>query len=340
MSDGDTSFLLICGAMVFIMIPGLGYFYSGMANSKSALSMLLLCFVSYSIVMLQWFLFGYSLVFSSDGGSFIGTLTNGVFSSMTSKSAANGGYPDFAYAFYQSTFAGISPALVIGATAERARLLPKMVFIFFWSTFVYDFIAYWSWGPHGWLKINGSLDFAGGSPVHIASGAAALAYTLVVGKKTNLPSVAHSPSNVILGTMLLWFGWNGFNGGNATGANGRAAAAIMATNLAAASGSLTWLITDYIRKGKFSAISFCCGAVAGLVSVTPASGFVSPSSGVLIGFIGSLSCNFAAKLKNTFKFDDTVMFTNLVRCVCNSWSWGNCRKSVNRFFDSEILAES
>ena len=135
MSSGDTAFLLLCGALVFIMIPGLGYFYSGMANTKSALSMLLLCFVSYSIVMIQWFLFGYSLVFNKDGGPFIGTLNNGVFKDLTSQSGT-ALYPDFAYAFYQSTFAGISPALVIGATAERARILPKMIFIFLWSTFV------------------------------------------------------------------------------------------------------------------------------------------------------------------------------------------------------------
>eukprot|EP00835_Amoeboradix_gromovi_P003170 NODE_200_length_15202_cov_0.356618.p3 type:complete len:308 gc:universal NODE_200_length_15202_cov_0.356618:9736-8813(-) len=305
MSSGDTAFLLLSGALVFIMIPGLGYFYSGMANSKSALSMLLLCFVSYSIVMIQWFLFGYSLVFGTDGGPFIGTFTNGVFSGMTSSSTD--AYPDFAFAFFQSTFAGISPALVIGATSARARLLPKMVFIFLWSTFVYDFIAYWSWGKNGWLRQNGSLDFAGGSPVHIASGSAALAYTLVIGNKTNLPSVAHSPSNVILGTMFLWFGWNGFNGGSAVAANGRAAAAVVATNLAASAGSITWMVIDYLKKKKFSAISFCSGAVAGLVAITPACGYVSPGSSIFIGFAGAFCCNMAAKLKNRFKFDDTVL---------------------------------
>eukprot|EP00835_Amoeboradix_gromovi_P003119 NODE_195_length_15388_cov_0.563926.p4 type:complete len:310 gc:universal NODE_195_length_15388_cov_0.563926:10210-11139(+) len=307
MSAGDTAFLLLCGALVFIMIPGLGYFYSGMANTKSALSMLLLCFVSYSIVMIQWFLFGYSLVFSTDSGPFIGSFTNGVFVNMTSQTTDPALFPDFAYAFYQSTFAGISPALVIGATAERARLLPKMLFIFLWSTFVYDFIAYWSWGKNGWLKTNGSLDFAGGSPVHIASGAAALAYAIIIGRRKNQALVAHSASNVILGTLFLWFGWNGFNGGSASAANGRAAAAIIATNLAASSGSLTWMIIDYVKRGKFSAISFCSGAVAGLVAVTPASGFVSPGSSILIGVIGASCCWLASKLKSRLNFDDTVI---------------------------------
>ena len=169
-----------------------------------------------------------------------------------------------------------------------------------------DFIAYWSWGPNGWLKTYGSLDFAGGSPVHIASGAAALAYAMVIGKRKNQKLVPHSASNVILGTTLLWFGWNGFNGGSAAAANGRAAAAIIATNLAASAGSLTWMIVDYIKTGKFSAIGFCSGAVAGLVSITPGSGFVSPGSSIIIGFLGALACNFAAKLTKRFQFDDTL----------------------------------
>ena len=323
MSAGDTAFLLICGALVFIMIPGLGYFYSGMANNKSALSMLLLCFVSYSIVLIQWFLFGYSLVFASDGGPFIGSFTLGAFTGMTSTTPEGALIPDFAYAFYQSTFAGIAPALVIGATAERARLLPKMIFIFLWSTFVYDFIAYWTWGKYGWLLVNGSLDFAGGSPVHIASGAAALAYSLIVGKRKNQTLEPHSPSNVILGTLFLWFGWNGFNGGSSGGANGRAAAAIIATNLAAASGSLTWMIIDYVKTGKFSAISFCSGAIAGLVSITPGSGYVSPISAIIIGVIGSTCCHLASKLKKYLNFDDTVIFIHLVGCIRSSW----CRRN-------------
>ena len=309
MAAGDTAFLLLSGALVFIMIPGLGYFYAGMANSKSALSMLLLCFVSYSIVMVQWFLFGYSLVFATDGGPFIGTFNEGVFLKMNSQQPTNGTlYPDYAYAFFQSTFAGISPALVVGATAERARFLPKMIFIFLWSTFVYDFIAYWSWGTNGWLKSHGSLDFAGGSPVHISSGAAALACALILGKRQVQTIVPHSPSHVILGTLLLWFGWNGFNGGSAAAANGRAAAATIATNLAASSGSLTWMIIDYVRSGKFSAIAFCSGAVAGLVAITPASGFVSPGSSIIIGIIGAAACYLASGLKRKFKFDDTVYF--------------------------------
>ena len=307
MTAGDTSFLLLCSCLVFIMIPGLGYFYSGLTSSKAALSILLLCFLTYSIVLMQWFMFGYSLVFSTNGGSFIGTLYNGGFANLNS-SSVDVIYPDYAFAFFQSTFAGITPALVVGAGAENARLLPKIVFIFIWTTLVYDFIAYWNWNPNGWLNAGGSLDFAGGSPVHIASGSAALAFTLMLGKtRRKTKSVAHSPANVLLGTLFLWFGWNGFNGGSALSSGARASAAIMATNLGAAGGSLAWMILTYLRTKKFSAIGFCCGAVAGLVAVTPAAGYVNPGYGLLIGILGSSICYLGVIMKEKLELDDTVL---------------------------------
>ena len=304
------------------MIPGLGYFYNGLTSSKAALSVLLLCFLTFSVVEIQWFTFGYSLVFSKDGNSFIGTFTNGGFSGMTSQDVSNEPI-DFAFALYQGMFAGLTPALVVGAGSDKARLLPKIIFILLWTTFVYDFIAYWCWNPNGFLKANGVLDFAGGSPVHIASGSSALAYMLILGNKgkNNEKTVAHSPANVLLGTILLWFGWNGFNGGSAFHANARASHAIVATNLSAAAGSLTWLFFNYSKTKRFSALSFCCGAIAGLVCITPAAGYVSPGYAVLIGLFGSSFCYSGSLLKDKFGLDDTVLDFYVVGCIYCSWYW-------------------
>ncbi len=321
MTAGDTSFLILCSCLVFVMIPGLGYFYSGLTTSKAALSILLLCFLTFSVVLIQWFMFGYSFVFAENGSSFIGDFSNGGFTNLsTADVGSDGPFPDLAYAFFQSTFAGITPALVVGAGAENARLLPKIVFVFIWTTLVYDFIAYWTWNKHGWLKVAGSLDFAGGSPVHIASGSAALAFIMMLGKsKKKQKSTAHSPANVLLGTMFLWFGWNGFNGGSALSSGPRAAAAIMATNMAASGGSLAWMLWVYLSTKKFSAIGFCCGTIAGLVSITPGAGFVNPGFGFIIGFLGSSTCYLGVLVKEKFEFDDTVLFTHIVGCVYCSW---------------------
>eukprot|EP00834_Sanchytrium_tribonematis_P002328 NODE_70_length_24940_cov_0.663138.p11 type:complete len:315 gc:universal NODE_70_length_24940_cov_0.663138:85-1029(+) len=314
MTAGDTSFMLLCTALVFIMIPGLGYFYSGLTNTKSSLSVLILCFVSFSVVLIQWFIIGYSLVFSTDGNSFIGSFTMAGLDTLTSMDNPNTLFPDYAYVIYQSTFAGITPALILGAGADKTRLLPKIVFIFLWTTFAYDPIAYWCWNPNGWLHTNGVLDFAGGSPVHISSGAAALAFVLVVTKKykknTEIKKQKvepNSPANVLLGTLLLWFGWNGFNGGSASAANGRAAAAIVTTNICAAASSLTWVFWVYLKTKKYSAIAFCSGVVTGLVIITPAAGFVGPPYALLMGIIGTSVCYGAVHLKDKFKIDDHVI---------------------------------
>lgn len=210
-------------------------------------------------------------------------------------------------------FAALTPALAIGSAAERARLLPMIFFIFIWSTLVYDFIACWTWNSNGWSFKLGGLDFAGGTPVHISSGFASLAYALILGKRRGHGSITkahefkpHNMSNVVLGTAFLWFGWFGFNGGSALSANLRAAMACTVTNLAAAVGAVTWLVMDYRLERKFSALGFCSGAVAGLVAITPAAGFVGPGPAVAIGFLGGVSCNLASHLKFIFNFDDAV----------------------------------
>lgn len=221
--------------------------------------------------------------------------------------------PAIVFSVFQCMFAALTPALAIGSAAERARLLPMIIFIFIWSTIVYDPIACWTWNPNGWSAQLGGLDFAGGTPVHIASGFSSLAYALILGKRRGHGSITqasefkpHNMSNVVLGTALLWFGWFGFNGGSALAGNMRAAMACVVTNLAAAVGALTWLVMDYRIERKFSALGFCSGAVAGLVAITPASGFVGPAPAVAIGFLGAVFCNLAVHLKHVLNFDDAV----------------------------------
>ncbi|KAI9497079.1 ammonium transporter AmtB-like domain-containing protein [Zychaea mexicana] len=313
-SAGDIGFVLICMALVWLMIPGIGYFYSGMARSKNALSLIMCCLMSLVVVTVQWFIWGYSLTFSKTASVFIGNMDNALFRNVLGDpSIGSDKIPDIVFAIFQCMFAALTPALAIGSAAERARLLPMMIFIFIWSTIVYDPIACWTWNPNGWSAKLGGLDFAGGTPVHISSGFASLAYAIILGKRRGHGSITggedfkpHNMSNVVLGTAFLWFGWFGFNGGSALAGNMRAAMACVVTNLAAAVGAITWLIMDYRIERKFSALGFCSGAVAGLVAITPASGFVGPGPAVAIGFLGGFFCNLAVHLKHLLKFDDAV----------------------------------
>jgi len=295
---------------VWIMIPGVGYYYSGMARSKNALSLIMLSLLSAAVVSVQWFIFGYSLTFSTTGSFFIGDLNNAFFRGVLGgPSVGNPKIPDLVFAVYQCMFAAITPALAIGSAAERGRLIPMTIFIFVWSTLVYDFIACWTWSGNGWSFKLGTLDFAGGSPVHISSGAASLAYALILGKRHGHgveEFKPHNISNVVLGTVFLWFGWFGFNGGSNACTTLRAAMACVVTNLAASVAALTWMIMDYRYERKLSAMGFCSGAVAGLVAITPASGFVGPAGAVAIGFLGAVGCNMACKLKHAFNYDDAL----------------------------------
>lgn len=307
--SGDIAWVIMGTALVWLMIPGVGYFYSGMARSKNALSLIMLSVLSVAVVSVQWWLWGYSLAFGN-GTAYIGNLDHAFFMGVDgSASPIAPGIPSIVFAIYQGMFAAITPALAIGSAAERGRILPSIIFIFIWSTIVYDPIACWTWNPNGWSFKLGGLDFAGGTPVHISSGAAALAYAIVVGKRHGHGTddfKPHNVANIVLGTALLWFGWFGFNGGSALAANSRAAMACAVTNLAASVGGLTWTLLDYRLEKKFSALGFCSGAVAGLVAITPGSGFVGTPAAVAFGFFGALFCNIAVKLKHMFDYDDAA----------------------------------
>ncbi|KAI7863093.1 ammonium transporter AmtB-like domain-containing protein [Spinellus fusiger] len=313
-NPGDIAWVLVSSALVWIMIPGIGYFYSGMARSKNALSLIMCSVLSLVIVSVQWFIWGYSLTFSKTASLFIGNLDNAFLRGVLGEpSVGSSAVPDLVFCIFQCMFAALTPALAIGSAAERGRLLPMIIFIFIWSTLVYDVLACWTWNPNGWSFILGTLDYAGGTPVHISSGFSSLAYALVLGKRQGHGSIRqaqefkpHNMSNVILGTAFLWFGWFGFNGGSGLASNLRAAMACVVTNLAAAVGAITWMCIDYRAERKFSALGFCSGAVAGLVAITPAAGFVGPGPSVAIGFLGAVLCNRAVYLKHWLNYDDAL----------------------------------
>ncbi|KAH8652042.1 ammonium transporter AmtB-like domain-containing protein [Xylariales sp. PMI_506] len=312
--SGDFAWIITSSALVLLMIPGVGFFYSGLARRKSALSLIWLSMMSVAVVMFQWFFWGYSLAFShTSTNPFIGDLSNfGLKDVLAAPSVGSSKIPDILFCLYQGMFAAITPALAIGAAVDRARMLPCIVFMFVWSTIVYDPIAYWTWNSMGWSFKMGGLDFAGGTPVHISSGAAALAYSLMLGKRTGysnsagLPYRPHNVTHVILGTVFLWVGWFGFNGGSALAANLRAVMACIVTHLAASVGGITWCLMDYRLERKWSAVGFCSGAVAGLVAITPGSGFVTPWAAVVFGVLGGIGTNLATKLKFLIGVDDAL----------------------------------
>ncbi|KID75756.1 ammonium permease, partial [Metarhizium brunneum ARSEF 3297] len=320
---GNLAFLTISSVLVLLMIPGVGFFYSGLARRKSALQLVLLSMLSVAVIGFQWFFWGYSLTFSRTGNAFFGDLTQ--FGLMKTLAQPNGSsfLPDILFCLYQGMFAAITlltqvspkthrPALAIGAVADRGRILPAIIFIFIWSTVVYDPIAYWTWNANGWLYKLPSYDFAGGGPVHIASGTCALAYSVMLGKRSGysktqgLPYRPHSVTNVVLGTVFLWVGWFGFNGGSALAMNLRAVMACYVSNLAASCGGLAWVLLDYRLERKWSTIGFCSGAISGLVAITPAAGFVTPWGAVIVGLCGGACCNFATKLKFLTGVDDAL----------------------------------
>ncbi|KZT39441.1 ammonium transporter [Sistotremastrum suecicum HHB10207 ss-3] len=311
-NPGDIAWTLAGTALVWIMIPGVGYFYSGLLRRKNALSMIYLSMMTVAMVSFQWFFWGYSLAFSETAGPFIGDLAHfGLKGVLGQPSVGSSRIPAIVFCVYQLMFAAITPILAIGAVAERGRLGPLMVFVFIWSTIVYDPIACWTWNPAGWVFTLGGLDFAGGTPVHISSGTAGLAISIYLGKRRGfgterLAYKPHNTSYVVLGTVFLWFGWFGFNGGSALSANLRAANACIITNLAASVGGLTWMLWDWRLERKWSAVGFCSGAIAGLVAITPASGFVGSPAAVLFGVAAGTICNFATQLKFKFGYDDTL----------------------------------
>ncbi|KAG1733371.1 ammonium transporter AmtB-like domain-containing protein [Suillus paluster] len=309
---GDIAWTLASTALVWIMIPGVGFFYSGLLRRKNALNMIYLSMMTVAMVSFQWFFWGYSLAFSDTASPYIGDLKYFALRNVLNQpSIGSVKVPAIVFCVFQLMFAAITPMIAIGAVAERSRLGPLLAFVFAWSTLVYDPIACWTWNTKGWSYVLGGLDFAGGTPVHISSGTAALAISLYLGKRRGYGTerLAYKPHNttyVILGTVFLWFGWFGFNGGSALSANLRATQACIVTNLAASVGGLTWMFWDYRLERKWSVVGFCSGAISGLVAITPGSGFVGSPAAVLFGFMAGTVCNFATQLKFIFKYDDTL----------------------------------
>lgn len=310
--SGDIAWEIAATALVLLMIPGVGFFYSGLARRKSALSLIWLSLMATGVTSFQWFFWGYSLAFSHTAGRFIGDLSNFGFRNVLAQpSVGSDRVPDLLFAVYQGMFASITVALAVGAVAERGRMLPCVVFMFIWSTIIYDAIACWTWNPAGWVYRMGGLDFAGGTPVHISSGSAALAYSLMLGKRRGhgtheLNFRPHNVTQVIIGTVFLWVGWFGFNAGSALSANLRAVMAAVVTNLAASVGGVTWCLLDYRLEKKWSAVGFCSGVVAGLVAITPGSGYVPAWAAIAYGVVGGTACNYATKLKFLFGIDDAL----------------------------------
>lgn len=310
-------------ALVMLMTPGLAFFYGGMVRRKNILSILMQCFIILCVMSLQWVLFGYSLAFAP-GGWFIGGLQwvglNGVGQEPFAEYAAT--IPHMAFMIFQAMFAIITPALIIGAFAERMKFSAFLVFTLLWATLVYDPVCHWVWGVGGWIRNLGALDFAGGTVVHINAGIAALVTALVIGRRRCLNKNVPSPHNlpfVVLGTALLWFGWFGFNAGSALGANGLAANAFVVTNTAAAAAGLSWALIEWIRVGKPTMFGVASGAVAGLVAITPAAGFVGVVPAVIIGLMVSVFCYLAAAIiKPKMGYDDALDAFG-VHCVGGIW---------------------
>ncbi len=309
---GDTAWVLLCTALVLLMTPALGFFYGGLVRRKNALSTIMHSFFILALISVQWALWGYTLAFGSDRGGLIGGFDflglKGVGAAPDPAYAAT--IPHAAFMMFQGAFAVITPALITGAFAERKRFKAFVVFSLLWATLVYAPIAHWVWGVGGWIRELGALDFAGGTVVHVSSGVSALVAALVLGKRVGFGKEKMEPHDLtmtVLGAGLLWFGWFGFNAGSALAANGTAAMAFVATNLAAAMGALAWLTVSWLRHGHPSVLGAAAGAVAGLVGITPAAGFVSPAAAIAIGFGAGLVCFFAVDLlKEKLQVDDAL----------------------------------
>ncbi|HET6744791.1 MAG TPA: ammonium transporter [Candidatus Limnocylindria bacterium] len=310
--SGDTAWLLISTALVMLMTPGLALFYGGLVRRKNVLSTIMHSFFILALISVTWVLWGYSLAFGPDSGiGLIGRLDwvglEGVIGAPSETYATT--TPHLAFMAFQMMFAIITPALISGAFAERKRFKAFVLFSVAWSTLVYAPIAHWVWSPDGWLAGLGILDVAGGTVVHLASGVAALVSALVVGRRMGLIEPITEPHDVpmtVLGAGLLWFGWFGFNAGSALGANGVAAVALVTTNTAAAMAALTWVTISWLHRGSPSVVGAAIGAVAGLVAITPAAGYVTPAASVLIGFGVGLVCYGASLLRLRSRVDDAL----------------------------------
>ena len=311
-NSGDVAWVLVSAALVLLMTPALAFFYGGLVRRKNMLSVLMQCFVILCLVTLQWVAFGYSLSFGPDVKGLIGSLAwaglKGVGGVPNADYAAT--IPHQLFMVFQMMFAIITPALILGAFAERMKFGAFCVFSLLWVSIVYDPICHWVWGVGGFMRLWGALDFAGGTVVHINAGMAALAAALVLGKRQGFPNRISPPHNLplaVLGAGLLWFGWFGFNGGSALASNELAVNAFVVTHIAAATAGLTWALIDWKLNAHATMLGMITGAVAGLVAITPASGFVDPMGAVWIGVGVSVICYFfVAVVKNKFGYDDTL----------------------------------
>ena len=312
LNQADTAWMLTATALVlFMTIPGLSLFYAGLVRVKNVLSILMQCFALTCLMSLVWFVVGYTIAFGSDGveqGMWIGDFGNVLFASMTMETM-NGGIPATLFAIFQMTFAIITPALILGAFAERMRFSAMLLFSTIWLIVVYSPVCHWVWGG-GWLGNMGLQDFAGGTVVHITAAVAALVAALVMGPRKGFGTVAMPPHNLtmtITGAGMLWVGWFGFNAGSAVAADNSAAMAMLVTHLSASSGALAWMTMEWVRHGKPSALGMVTGMVAGLGTITPASGSVGPAAAVLIGLSAGVICYYATNyLKNALKIDDSL----------------------------------
>src|SRR3989475_8707511 len=308
---GDTAWVLVSSALVLMMTaPGLALFYGGLVRRKNVLATLMHSFILLAMISVQWVLWGYSVAFGPDIGGIIGSFQ---YVGLATVGAEPGPYadtiPHLAYVLFQGMFAVITPALITGAFAERMKFKTFLLFGLLWATFVYDPLAHWVWGQGGWINALGALDFAGGTVVHISSGVSALVCAMVVGRRRGFPTEYMAPHNLpfaVTGAALLWVWWVGFNAGSALKANGLAANAFVTTNTAAATAALAWLFAEWNHSGKPTMLGAASGAVAGLVAITPAAGFVTPLAAILIGGVAGIVCFYAVVMKSRFGYDDAL----------------------------------
>jgi len=319
MNTGDTAWLLVSAALVMLMTPGLALFYGGMVRRKNILGTIMQSFFIIGLISVEWVIVGYSMAFGPDRGGIIGDLSwfglSGVGLAPFPGYAAT--VPHQAFMIYQMMFAVITPALITGAFAERFKFSTFLVFTLLWALLVYNPVAHWVWGIGGWIRNLGALDFAGGTVVHITSGVSALAAALVVGKRKGFGAENMAPHNLpmtVLGAAILWFGWFGFNAGSALAAGELSTSAFVATHAAAAAATLSWVFAEWIHRGKPTVLGAASGCVAGLVAITPASGFVAPLSALVIGLLAGAICYSAVMLKGRLRYDDSLDVVG-VHCV-------------------------
>ncbi len=304
---GDTAWMMVACALVMLMTPGLALFYGGMVRSKNVLSSLMHSFFAMGLMSIQWVVLGYTLAFGEDVGGFVGGLNHLFLRGVGTE--PSGSIPHLVFMMFQGMFAIITPALISGAIAERMKFSTYCVFILLWGTLVYDPIAHWVWGSGGWLFEMGTLDFAGGTVVHMSSGFSALVLAIIIGKRMDYGKTPIYPNNLVftaLGAALLWFGWYGFNAGSALSSGASAANAFVTTHIAAAGAMVSWVFAEWWFRRQPSILGAASGVIAGLVTITPAAGFVSPMGALLMGLIGGLVCYGAILMKGKFSYDDSL----------------------------------